>query len=70
MGRPLGENFGHKTLLTVKDVASILNTSPSSVYRLIDARLVPFHRIRSGIRFRSEDIEGYLTECRVEAINE
>ncbi|MBI4591966.1 helix-turn-helix domain-containing protein [Candidatus Uhrbacteria bacterium] len=69
MGPPSGGQLGHEyDLLNVGDVASILRTSRNSVYRLIEARIVPFHRIRSGLRVQRSDVEAYLASCRVEAI--
>jgi excisionase family DNA binding protein len=57
-------------LMTVKEVASLLKVTPNSVYRMVERRLVRFFKIRSGIRFAKSDIEAYLRECCVEAIND
>ena len=59
----------NSNLLTVKDVAARLNVSSSLVYQIVEGGKLPVHRIGNGrgsIRFRSEDIEAYVDECRVE----
>jgi len=57
-----------KRLLRVNDVARILNISSSSVYRMVEKRLVTFYKLRSGLRFKEKDIEQYVQDCRTEAI--
>ncbi len=59
-----------RELMTVKEVAAFLKITPNSVYRMVERRLVRFFKIRSGIRFAKSDIEAYLNQCCVEAINE
>jgi excisionase family DNA binding protein len=50
-------------LLTVEEVALMLNTHPQTVYRLVYRKMIPFIRKKGiGIRFRKEDIERWLTE--------
>lgn len=58
---------GSPVLLTVKDVGVLLSISRASVYRLVEKRLIPFYKLRSGLRFRVEDVESYLDGCRYEA---
>lgn len=58
-----------KCLLTVADVAKWLTVSSSLVYQLVESGKLPVYRIGNGrgsIRFRPEDIEGYLNTCRSE----
>jgi excisionase family DNA binding protein len=55
-----------KRLLTVGDVADWLNVSGSLVYQLVESRKLPVCRIGNGrgaIRFRTEDIESYISSC-------
>jgi excisionase family DNA binding protein len=59
-----------EALLTVTDVMDLFRVSKSSVYRMIEQRLVPFFKIKSGLRFQRSDIDAYLAQCRTEAINE
>jgi excisionase family DNA binding protein len=54
-------------LLTVKETAKALSISPSLVYRLVSEGALRCYRIgRGALRFRQEDVEGYLNRCIVE----
>ena len=55
-------------LLTVREVATLLNISEPGVRRLMDKRLVPFFKIGGCIRFEKSDVLSYLQDNRVEAI--
>jgi excisionase family DNA binding protein len=57
----------HYDLLTVKELADLLRVSETSIYRLVERRAIPFHRLPRGLRFRREDVAGYLDKCRVES---
>lgn len=60
-----------KSLLTVTDVADWLSVSASLVYQIVESGKLPVYRIGNGrgaIRFRPEDVETYLNECRTEKI--
>lgn len=54
-------------LLTVKELASLPRIA-TSVYRLVEKRLLPFHRLPRGLRFNRKDVESYLNNCRVESV--
>jgi excisionase family DNA binding protein len=56
-------------LLTVADVAEILNVSVSSVRRLQQRRMIPFFKIGGGVRFARSDIRSYLAKRRIETID-
>lgn len=48
-------------LMTVKEVAAILNVNPMTVYRAIDSGELPHVRAgRRSIRIRREDLDAYL----------
>lgn len=51
-------------LYDVKDVASLLGVSVSTVRRLVRAGEVPAMRIRRQLRFDPRDIEAYLARSR------
>lgn len=55
-------------LLKVTELASILRVSPTSIYRLVEGRKLPFHRLPRGLRFRRKDVDEYLGKCRVETV--
>lgn len=56
------------TLLTPKEAAVLLRISKASLYRLVDSRVVPFHRVGRGLRFSDEDLKTYLACSRVESV--
>lgn len=70
MKAPDNAQSAPETLLTVKDVMELFQISQSSVYRMIEKRLVRFYKINSGLRFQRSDIDSYLLSCRTEAMNE
>lgn len=56
-------------LLTVRDVAGMLNVSPTCVYSLIERRKLAHIRIGRGrgtIRIRQDDLRAYLSTQEVE----
>jgi excisionase family DNA binding protein len=55
-------------LLTVPEVATLLRLSTTSVYRLVERRVIPFHRLPRGLRFNKKDVAAYLQACRVETV--
>lgn len=57
-------------LLTVQDVMKILQISQSSVYRMVDTRVIACYKIRSGLRFSEEDILKYLEETKIKPIHQ
>ena len=58
----------HDALLDVEGLARLLNVSKTSVYRLVERRALPFHRLPAGLRFSMRDVEAYLAARRVEAM--
>lgn len=54
-------------LLTVKELSKILRVSETSIYRLVERRSIPFHRLPRGLRFKKQDVDEYLRKCRVES---
>lgn len=57
-------------LLTVEELGAYLKISKSSVYRMIERRLIRFYKIRSGLRFDITDVEKYLLSCCTEVMND
>ena len=56
-------------LLTIAEVAKLLNVSVTSVRRLQDSRHLPFYKIGGSIRFSKNDILAYLEKQRIEPID-
>jgi len=52
--------------MTSDELASYLNVSKTSVYRLISKRTYPFYKVGGVIRFKKSEIDKYLDESRVE----
>lgn len=56
---------GMPRFLTPKEVACLLRLSLSSVYRLVEARQIPFHRLSGSLRFLREDVEAFIADGRI-----
>ena len=56
------------TLLTPKEAAVLLRISKASLYRLVETRAIPFHRVGRGLRFANEDLKAFLDSSRVESV--
>ena len=52
---------GVSMLLTIKDLAEQLRIKPSTLYAWVSQSKIPCVRIHGLIRFRPEDIEGWLS---------
>jgi len=48
-------------LLSVRDVAAYLNVSTATVYKLAHSGVMPFVRILGSLRFRSKDLESFIS---------
>jgi len=55
-------------LMTPNEVIGILRISMAGLYRLVDKRILPFHKVGRGLRFTEQDLAEYLTSGRVESI--
>ncbi len=49
---------------TVKQLASALQITEMTVYRLVRRGELPCHSIGRAMRFRRSDVEGFLRKCR------
>ena len=56
------------SLMTIKEVAPILNVKPVTIYRLIKQREIPFRRVGHKILFSDSDLQQYLDSTKVEPI--
>lgn len=55
-------------LLSIKDLAGILNVSQVTAYRIVESRKIPFYKINGMLRFSESDVLDYLKENRIEQI--
>lgn len=58
-------NLSSKTFLKPDDLATFLNVSRPTVYRLIERRLFPFYKIGGSLRFKLQDIMDYVENNRI-----
>lgn len=54
----------YESLLSIPQVATFLNVSRLTVYRLIERGLLPVYKIARRLRFRPNDVEAYLASAR------
>ena len=57
----------HEPLCRAKDVATLLRTSVSHVYRAAARGDIPSYRVGSLVRFRMSEIEAWLAQRRPDA---
>jgi len=55
-------------LLTVPEVAELLQLTRKGVYALVEARRIPFIRVSNRVRFCQTDVLRWLQENRVPAL--
>jgi excisionase family DNA binding protein len=61
---------GAAPLLTISDVADLLNVSISSVRRLQQARRLRFFKVGRNVRFSKQDVDVYLDARHVETVDQ
>jgi len=61
-------NINGQNLLNVRELATLLKVSATSIYRLVERRDIPFVRLPRGLRFREADVEAFLARRTVEAV--
>jgi excisionase family DNA binding protein len=55
-------------MMTVTDVAELLQVPERYVYRIVQERRITYSRIGKYLRFRRADVDAYLTAARREAL--
>lgn len=58
----------NKRLLTPNELAEYFRISLSSVYRLVDKRVLPFYKVNNSLRFDINEINEYLKSNRIESV--
>ncbi len=51
-----------EVMLSVQEVAKMLNVSKQSIYRLIEDKRLPAYRIGNILRIKKSDVEKFLAE--------
>lgn len=59
-----------KKLLTIDSVAEMFSVSKTTVYRMIQSRILPFYRIGGNLRFDEQEMMDYLERQRVAPIED
>jgi excisionase family DNA binding protein len=54
------------TLLTIEEVAAMLNVGPRFVRRLVAERRIAFHKVGHYVRFDTVDVAAWIAAGRVE----
>ena len=57
-------------LLRVRDVAARLNVRTATVYKLAHLGVLPFVRVLGSLRFRSEDVESFISSTSIHPLND
>jgi excisionase family DNA binding protein len=52
-------------LITPNELTEFLRISKSSLYRLVDGRIIPFCKVGGVLRFRKSDIEDYIEKSLI-----
>jgi excisionase family DNA binding protein len=63
----LFESLDHA--MTVKELASLLRLSPTTVYEMARRAAIPHYRLAGSIRFDPCDVERWLRDRRVEQLS-
>lgn len=53
-------------LMTTKEVAEFLQVSPSTMYRLLETRKIPFYKVAGLIRISRKEVDAYLNLQKVD----
>lgn len=53
-----------KEFYTSKELATVLHVTERTIARMVDRGELPAHKIGRAVRFRSNDVEAFLTKCR------
>jgi PTS system nitrogen regulatory IIA component len=57
-----------KNILTIKDVAKVLQISTSTVYKYAEAGKIPSIKIGTARRFIESDIDKYVDTCKEQTL--
>lgn len=67
---PLAASPPTRKLLTLDEVAKLLRVSKTSVYRLVQRRVLRFYRVSGLLRFDHADVETFLGAGCVEPMGD
>jgi excisionase family DNA binding protein len=64
-----GDIANKKIFLKPEDLAEYLNISIPTIYRLVNSRKIPFHKVGGSLRFKLAEIDEHLKSNRFDTIN-
>jgi excisionase family DNA binding protein len=53
-----------------EDLAVYLGVSKTTIYRLVEKRVIPFYKIGGSLRFKENDVNEYVEKQRVKSSGE
>ena len=59
-------NVDNPVWLSTSAAAKRIGVTPRTVYRFVDDGQLPAFRLGRVIRFRRDDIDAYINECRIQ----
>ena len=62
-----GKMIARNQLYSLKGVARLFHVPVATIRRWADQGRMPYEMVGQEMRFTREDIEEYLTKCRIEA---
>ena len=60
-----GGGFGMENFITAQEMADMLRTTPTNIYRKLKARELEHYRVGNRVVIPRESVEKYLDRCRV-----
>jgi excisionase family DNA binding protein len=64
-----GASLEDYELMTPDELGEFMKISKTSVYRLVESRILPAYRIGGVLRFRKQDVIAYLESKKTDAVN-
>ncbi len=58
-----------KGYLSIKEASQYLGVKPSSLYSMVEAREIPYHRIGRLIKFTKSELDAFMEENRVDRVD-
>ena len=60
--------FKEKSMLKLSDLSKLLGVSSSFLYKRVEKKELPHHRLGSAIRFSNDDVAAIFSQSKKEAL--